>query len=105
VLVRYCDDFVVLCPTRERAELARELAGAVLAGLGLQREWRQQLLAYFSTRRANNGGTEAINGIIELHRRIAPRLPQPGQLPAPHDPGRRTPGPPESPMSRICDTS
>lgn len=71
MLVRYCDDFVVLCPTRERAELARELAGAVLAGLGLQREWRQQLLAYFSTRRANNGGTEAINGIIELHRRIA----------------------------------
>jgi transposase len=28
-------------------------------------------LAYFSTDRANNGGTEAVNGIIELHRRIA----------------------------------
>jgi len=36
VLVRYCDDFVILCPTRERAEQARELAGAVLAHLGLQ---------------------------------------------------------------------
>ncbi|HEX3827868.1 MAG TPA: group II intron maturase-specific domain-containing protein [Sporichthyaceae bacterium] len=36
VLVRYCDDFVILCPTRERAEQARELAGAVLADLGLQ---------------------------------------------------------------------
>ena len=35
-LVRYCDDFVILCPTRDRAEQARELAGAVLAGLGLQ---------------------------------------------------------------------
>jgi group II intron reverse transcriptase/maturase len=35
-LVRYCDDFVILCPTRERAERARELAGAVLASLGLQ---------------------------------------------------------------------
>jgi RNA-directed DNA polymerase len=36
VLVRYCDDFVILCPTGERAEQARELAGAVLADLGLQ---------------------------------------------------------------------
>ena len=33
--------------------------------------WREQFLAYFTTGRANNGGTEAINGIIELHRRIA----------------------------------
>lgn len=36
VLVRYCDDLVILRPTRERAEQARELAGAVLADLGLQ---------------------------------------------------------------------
>ncbi len=36
VLVRYCDDFVIVCPARERAERARELAGAVLAGLGLR---------------------------------------------------------------------
>jgi group II intron reverse transcriptase/maturase len=35
VLVRYCDDFVILCPTKERAEQARELAGMVLASLGL----------------------------------------------------------------------
>ena len=28
-------------------------------------------LAYFDTDRANNGGTEAVNGIIELHRRLA----------------------------------
>src|SRR5690606_37963387 len=34
VLVRYCDDFVVLSPTRERAEQARELAARVLGGLG-----------------------------------------------------------------------
>ena len=27
--------------------------------------------AYFDTSRANNGGTEAINGLIELHRRVA----------------------------------
>lgn len=48
------------CPVAEIARLGRTL-----------RSWRQQLLAYFSTARANNGGTEAINGIIELHRRIA----------------------------------
>ena len=31
----------------------------------------RSFLAYFTTGRASNGGTEAINGIIELHRRIA----------------------------------
>ncbi len=35
-LVRYCDDFVVLCPTRERAEQARALAGHTLGALGLR---------------------------------------------------------------------
>ncbi|MFI6731259.1 group II intron reverse transcriptase/maturase [Streptomyces sp. R-74717] len=35
-LVRYCDDFVVLSPTRERAEQARELAAHVLGGLGMR---------------------------------------------------------------------
>jgi hypothetical protein len=35
------------------------------------KQWREAFLAYFDTRRANNGGTEAINGLIELHRRVA----------------------------------
>lgn len=35
-LVRYCDDFVVLSPTRQRADLARELAARVLARLGMR---------------------------------------------------------------------
>ena len=48
------------CPVVEIARLGRTL-----------RAWRKQFLAYFTTSRANNGGTEAINGIIELHRRIA----------------------------------
>ena len=48
------------CPVREIARLGRTL-----------RSWSQQFLAYFTTGRANNGGTEAVNGIIELHRRIA----------------------------------
>jgi len=48
------------CPIPEIVRLGRTL-----------RAWRRQFLAYFTTDRANNGGTEAINGIIELHRRIA----------------------------------
>jgi len=36
VLVRYADDFVVLCATREQADTARELAAAILATLGLR---------------------------------------------------------------------
>ena len=39
-------------------------------GVTLKR-WREAFLAYFDTGRSNNGGTEAINGLIELHRRIA----------------------------------
>lgn len=48
------------CPIPEIARLDRTL-----------RARRTQFLAYFTTSRANNGGTEATNGIIELHRRIA----------------------------------
>jgi group II intron reverse transcriptase/maturase len=35
-LIRYCDDFVVLCTTRKRAELARDLAAKTLAPMGLR---------------------------------------------------------------------
>jgi RNA-directed DNA polymerase len=35
-LVRYCDDFVVLCATREQAEQARELVAAILDVVGLR---------------------------------------------------------------------
>ena len=35
-LVKYADDFVVLCATCEQAEIARELAATVLDGLGLR---------------------------------------------------------------------
>ena len=36
VLIRYADDFVVLCPSRPRAEEARRRVAAMLAPLGLQ---------------------------------------------------------------------
>ncbi|HCX85995.1 MAG TPA: ISL3 family transposase [Micrococcales bacterium] len=48
------------CPIPEVARLGRTL-----------RRWREAFLAYFTTGRANNGGIEAVNGIIELHRRLA----------------------------------
>ena len=48
------------CPVPEIARLGRTL-----------RRWKDSFLAYFSTGRSSNGGTEAINGIIELHRRLA----------------------------------
>ena|GEM_PF-1138654 len=48
------------CPVPEIARLGRTL-----------KQWRQEFLGYFDTHRSSNGGTEAINGLIELHRRIA----------------------------------
>ena len=48
------------CPIPEIRRLGRTL-----------KQWRAAFLAHFDTSRANNGGTEAINGLIELHRRIA----------------------------------
>ena len=48
------------CPIPEIARLGKTL-----------RRWRTAFLAYFDTDGASNGGTEAVNGIIELGRRIA----------------------------------
>jgi len=48
------------CPIPEVARLGQTL-----------QQWPGAFLAYLDTAGANNGGTEAINGLIELHRRIA----------------------------------
>lgn len=48
------------CPIPEIARLGKTL-----------RRWRTAFLAYFDTHGASNGGTEAIDGIIELGRHIA----------------------------------
>jgi transposase len=58
IAVKIVDTFHT-CPIPEIARLGRTL-----------RAWRNQFMAYFTTSRANNGGTEAINGTIQLHRRI-----------------------------------
>lgn len=48
------------CPIPEVARLGRTL-----------RAWRSQMLAYFATHGVSNGGTEAINLLIEKTRRLA----------------------------------
>ena len=48
------------CPIPEIARLGRTL-----------NRWRDTFLGYFTTSGANNSGTEAINGLIELARRVA----------------------------------
>ena len=48
------------CPIPEVTRLGKTL-----------KQWAEPLLAYFDTNGASNGGTEGINGLIELHRRIA----------------------------------
>ena len=48
------------CPIPEVARLGRTL-----------RQWRTEFLGYFDTGGSSNGGTEAMNGLIELHRRVA----------------------------------
>jgi len=41
------------------------------------RRWRDAFLAYWTERGASNGGTEAMNGLIELARRVARGIPNP----------------------------
>ena len=53
-------DSFTSCPIPEIARLGRTL-----------RQGRREFLGYFDTAGANNGGAEAVNGLIELHRRIA----------------------------------
>ena len=48
------------CPIPEVARFGKTL-----------KTWRTEFFGYFDTNGASNGGTEAVNGLIELHRRIA----------------------------------
>jgi transposase len=48
------------CPIPEIARLGRTLT-----------QWHDAFLAYWTTSRSSNGGTEAVNGLIELARRVA----------------------------------
>ena len=59
-LARQILDSLPTCPIPEIARLGKTL-----------KQWRREYLGYFTTNRSSNGGVEAINGVIELHRRIA----------------------------------
>ncbi len=54
------------CPAPKIARLGRTL-----------KRWREALLAHFTNGRSNNGGTEAINGLLELRRRVSVNRPSP----------------------------
>jgi transposase len=53
-------DILHTCPIAEVKRLGRTL-----------RRWREEILAYFATGGVSNGGTEAVNGVIEKTRRLA----------------------------------
>ena len=55
-------------------------------------KWREAFLPYFTTSLSNKCGTQAVNGLIELHRSAARGFLQPPQLPA---------TPATDPMARI----
>ncbi|MFB9777174.1 ISL3 family transposase [Brevibacterium otitidis] len=59
IAIKVLDAFPT-CPIPEIARLGRT-----------HKRWREPFLGYFTTDGANNGGTEAINGVIELARRVA----------------------------------
>lgn len=62
VLVRYADDLVVLCATRERAEAARELVAAVLGKLGLRLSPEKTTIVHLA------GGAEGFDFLGFTHR-------------------------------------
>ena len=59
IAVRVLESFPT-CPIPEIRRLGKTLT-----------RWKDAFLSYWDTSRANKGGTEAVNGLIELHRRIA----------------------------------
>ncbi len=71
-LVRYCDDFVVLCATRDRAEEARELAAAVLDGLGLRLHPEKTRIAHLAR------GVEGFD-FLGFHHRVCRSWRYPGR--------------------------
>jgi len=71
-LVRYCDDFVVLCATGDRAEEARELAAAVLDGLGLRLHPEKTRIAHLAR------GAEGFD-FLGFHHRVCKSWRYPGR--------------------------
>ena len=75
------------CPIPEIARLGKTL-----------KRWAQAFLAYFTTGRASNGGTEAINGVIEKTRRLGPSTSLDGRSHT-AEPAKGTRGQPPGPIA------
>jgi group II intron reverse transcriptase/maturase len=71
-LVRYCDDFVVLCATREQAEQARELVAAILDVVGLRLHPDKTRIAHLAR------GAEGFD-FLGFHHRMRESWKQPGR--------------------------
>jgi RNA-directed DNA polymerase len=72
VLVKYADDLVVLCATREQAEEARELVAAVLDVLGLRLHPEKTRIAHLAR------GAEGFD-FLGFHHRMRGSWKQPGR--------------------------
>jgi RNA-directed DNA polymerase len=72
VLVRYADDFVILCASRERAEYARDRVVGILAGLGLRLHPGKTRIVHLT------GGQEGFD-FLGFHHRKMPSHKRPGR--------------------------
>jgi group II intron reverse transcriptase/maturase len=74
VLVRYCDDLVVMCQTREQAEAALERLTGLLAGLGLEPKAAKTRIVHLEE------GGEGFDFLGFHHRLVRGRTPKSAHL-------------------------
>jgi RNA-directed DNA polymerase len=74
VLVRYCDDLVVMCATRQQAEAALERLTVLLAGLGLEPKAAKTRIVHLAE------GGEGFDFLGFHHRLVRGRTPKSAHL-------------------------
>jgi RNA-directed DNA polymerase len=91
-LIRFADDWVVLCPTKEQADTARAVAETVLATLGLRVHPDKTRIVHLT------GGAEGFD-FLGFHNHMCESVKWPGGTTSAN--GRRSgPWPPSRPRSR-----
>ena len=73
VLVRYCDDLLVLCPTKDRVEQAAEQVATILSGLGLELHPDKTRIVCLA------GGRQGVDFVGFHHHKVASRR-RPGRM-------------------------
>ena len=76
VLVRYCDDLVVMCATRQQAEAALERLTGLLAGLGLEPKAAKTRIVHLT----GNKDAEGFDFLGFHHRLVRGRTPKSAHL-------------------------